>query len=118
MIGPTLTLSRGRGGSKRRRPPLSTPRPQLQPITTQTSPTAQKADKTLADCQERWKEDRTIARKPIRDAYVGEMSDVIALFEQTQGVSDIADIRRQHVVAFRSHLVTSKRFEIATINKK
>ncbi len=92
--------------------------PPLPPIDTQTGPTGQKAGKTLADCQERWKEDRTTANKPTRDAYVREMSEAIALFEQTQGVRDIADIRRRHVVAFRSHLVTSKKFEVATINKK
>lgn len=87
-------------------------------LPTQTTSAAPKAGRTLAECQERWKEDRKVANKPIREAYVREMSEAIALFEQTQGVRDIADIRRQHVVSFRSHLLTSKKYEVATINKK
>ena len=61
------------------------PTPSLAPTTTQTSLTAQKAGKTSRDYQERWKEDRSLANKPIRDAYLREMSEAIALFEETQG---------------------------------
>jgi hypothetical protein len=48
--------------------------------------------KTLADCQEQWKADRTLAKKSIRDAYVKEMSHTIALFEATQKIYDIGEI--------------------------
>jgi len=77
-----------------------------------------KSGKTLADCQARWKEDRETAKKRVREAHMREMSGAVELFEQTQGVRDIADIRRRHLVAFRSHLETSGKFKIATVNKK
>ena len=77
-----------------------------------------RSGKTLADCQTRWKEDREAAKGMVRDAYQREMSVAVAMFEETQGVRDIAEIRRRHVVAFRSHLETSGKYEIATVNKK
>ena len=74
--------------------------------------------KTLADCQKRWKSDRTLAKKPIREAYLRDMAKTIALFEATQKITDIGEITRKNVIAFRSHLVTGGKYQIATINKK
>ena len=82
------------------------------------APVTSTVGKTLTDCQEQWKADRALAKKSIRDAYVKEMSYTIALFETTQKITDIGEITRKHVITFRSHLATSGKFEIATINKK
>lgn len=79
---------------------------------------ASRVGKTLADCQKKWKESRMLAKKSVREAYLREMTNTIELFESTQKIVDIGEITRKHVIAFRSHLSASGKYEIATINKK
>ena len=79
---------------------------------------AKPAGKTLQDCRAKWIENRVKTRKQVRDDYLRDMDATIALFEAQAGLSDIGDMRRRHVLAFRDHLESTSGYKTATINKK
>lgn len=73
---------------------------------------------TLSDCQTQWKVDRQRAGQAVRDAYVSEMSNTIKDFEATQGITDIGEITRKSIIAYRAALQGRDIYAAATINKK
>jgi hypothetical protein len=86
------------------------PAPVLQP---------DRVGKTLRDCRAKWIENRGKARKQARPEYLREMDHTVAAFEAHAGVTDIGQIRRKHVLAFRDHLGSpSKEYKVQTVNKK
>lgn len=75
--------------------------------------------KTLADYRAKWIESRAKARRQVRPEYLREMDHTVAAFELHAGFTDIGEIRRKHVLAFRDHLGSSaKGYKVQTINKK
>lgn len=75
--------------------------------------------KTLADCRDKWIENRAKVRKQARPEYLREMDHTVAAFEAHAGIRDIGEIRRKHVLAFRDHLgSTAKGYKVQTVNKK
>lgn len=96
--------------------------PVILPVTPALSMSApvqsNRVGRTLGDCQEQWKKDRQLAGESVRDAYVTEMTNTINDFETTQGITDIGEITRKSIIAYRAALQGRGQFEIATINKK
>ena len=72
---------------------------------------------TLEDCMTVWKLDRERAKKPINPHLVTDMEAVLGRFRADSGISDIGQVRRSHVIAFRNALQDSG-LKAATVNKK
>lgn len=79
---------------------------------------ANRIGRTLSDCQEQWKEDRQRVGEAVRDAYLAEMSNTIEDFETTQGITDVGEITRKSIIAYRAALQGRRKYAAATINKK
>ncbi|MGJ3263477.1 MAG: DUF6538 domain-containing protein [Salinarimonas sp.] len=92
--------------------PLSAP-----PAPAPGSPST-RVGKTLADCRAKWIENRDKVKKQVRPEYLREMDQTIALFQAHAGVTDIGEIRRRHVLAYRDHLGSATDYKFQTINKK
>lgn len=90
-------------------PPAAVPAP---------ASTAAQVGKTLANCRAKWIENREKAKKQVRPEYLREMDQTIALFQAHAGVTDIGEIRRRHVLAYRDHLGSTTDYKVQTINKK
>lgn len=92
--------------------PLSAP-----PAPAPGSPST-RVGKTLADCRAKWIENRDKVKKQVRPEYLREMDQTITLFQAHAGVTDIGEIRRRHVLAYRDHLGSTTDYKVQTINKK
>jgi hypothetical protein len=77
-----------------------------------------KIGKTLSDCALKWQENRRAVKKQVRAEYLREMDHTIADFAAHSGLSDIGEIGRKQVLAYRDHLGSTKGYAIQTINKK
>lgn len=93
--------------------PGSKPGPQAIPIAINSE-----VGRSLANCRDKWVENRNQVRKQARPDYLREMNQTIIAFEAHAGVSDIGLVRRRHLLAFRDFLGSATTYKTATINKK
>lgn len=77
-----------------------------------------KIGRTLSDCGLKWQENRRTVKKQVRPEYLREMDHTIADFMIHSGLSDIGEIGRKQVLAYRDYLGSTKGYAIQTINKK
>ncbi len=77
-----------------------------------------KARKTLQDCLVQWEADRARANKLVSEHGRGEKQFAMKEFERFAKVSDIGEITRAQIIAYRDHLSSKGDLKTPTFNKR
>lgn len=87
------------------------------PSSALSSHAEQLAGKTLSDCSKQWEVNRKALKLSTRTDYLNEMQRAINQFESFTNLTDIATIRRHHIISFRAHLKNTTGNANSTVNK-